>query len=320
MPVSNENGYCSASPTEVSHTNMQVRVIVNPISGRGSLAQSIKRLGELLSERGCDIEVTETQRPGHAAQLAAETPESYRAIVVAGGDGTIRDVVRGMIHRSIPLTVLPGGTENVLARHFGFLNDAKVAADAVTNGQLIHYDVGQCGEDHFILMVSCGVDADIVHRLAQRRRGHISYASYVIPILQSFIAYDYPPLSVSIDGETVFEGRALVWVGVIPRYSLGIHILSRANTDDGLLDTCIIPCSSRWQAIACARRLLSGTHLNVGNVQYHQSREVAIESADSEAPVTQVDGDPSGRLPVKCSIIPRGVRFLIPANNSKLFQ
>ena len=95
-----------------------VRIIVNPISGRGHDPEFIDGLVRHLTLRAFPVEVTPTQRRGHARDLAAETPDDARCVVSIGGDGTHREVLAGLAGRRVPACIVPSGTENVLGRTF----------------------------------------------------------------------------------------------------------------------------------------------------------------------------------------------------------
>lgn len=292
---------------------MQVRLIRNPISGRGGTGARIEALAKALRARGDTLDILETEGPGDASRLAANTPADTDVVISAGGDGTLREVVSGMIGRHIPLVVLPTGTENVLAKHFGYSRRVDRILHTLAHGRLDTYDVGVCGHRKFILLVGVGFDADVVRRLHASRRGNISHLSWTMPLIQGYIHHRYPEVSVSVDGADVFTGRGLVFVGNIPRYSLGMHVLDRARTDDGLLDVRILPCRTRRELTAYGLRMLLHRPITRPDTQYHQGHVVRIWSpADEEIPV-QIDGDDGGTLPVECRVLPGSVRFLRPA-------
>ena len=294
---------------------MIIRVIINPISGRKCMLPVVEALKQTLEKRNCSVEIMPTTGPGDATRFASKLPDSTHAVVVAGGDGTVREVVQGLIGRSVPLVVLPSGTENVLAKHFRFRDEIDSVVSTVTNGKIVNYDVGVCGNKNFILMVSAGFDAEVVRRLSFVRKGHISYWSYVIPILRSLFGYTFPEIRVEIDGKQVFEGPGMVWTGIIPRYAVGMKILSNARTDDGLLDVFIMPCKSRFRLIGQSLRIFLGRHLNTKGAQYHQCREVRFTAIGEQNVPMQIDGDYAGSLPTVCGITTPGVKFLVPPGN-----
>jgi len=266
-----------------------------------------------LRRQGCQPEVLRTQGTGDATRFAARASEETRAVVVVGGDGTVREAAEGLVGKGIPLVVLPAGTEDVLAKHLGFRCDARCAAQAVLAGREEAYDTGVCGPRKFLLMIGAGFDGEVARRLSASRRGHVSYRTWTKHGLTVFWRYRFPPLKVEIEGRQVFQGPGMAWAGIIPRYALGARLLHRARTDDELLDVCILPCESRMRVLRYAGRLLFRLPLRGPGIQYHQCRLVRISSADDSVVHFQIDGDYGGTLPVECTVIGAGVRFLRPS-------
>jgi diacylglycerol kinase family enzyme len=292
---------------------MRVTIISNPIAGRpGQRAALLEMLQRKLSAAGFSPELALTKCAGDAIRLAAEAPADCGAIVSVGGDGTLRECVQGLAGRAVPVAVYPLGTENVLAKHFGIKASVERLIATLRQGRAVAYDVGVCGDYRFVLLAGVGFDATVVRRVAEARRGHISYLSYFRPAWRTYWDYHYPAVRVEVDGREVYTGRALVWAGVIPRYSLGTRILHRARVDDELLDVCILPCASRMRILGYAGRLLLHRPLVRGDGLYHQGQVVRISAPDGEPVDVQIDGDPAGRLPIECRVIPAGVRLLLP--------
>ncbi len=297
---------------------MRVQLIRNPISGSGGMGALVDQLGEELDRRGAYLEIVHTESPADATRLAALTPPDTDAVISAGGDGTLREVVAGLLGKSVPLLVLPSGTENVLARHFGYRRNVAAVIRTLYEGQLAPYDVGVCGAKKFILLVGVGFDADVVHRLHAVREGHISHLTYTFPLLNALRHHGFPEVSVEVDDQHVYSGQAMVWVGVIPRYSLGMRVLHQARTDDGLLDVCILPCRSRSQLVRYGLSLLLRRPVRGSGVQYHQCRTARVTAANGHDVPVQIDGDVGGHLPIACSIIPQGINLLLPQDSPAL--
>lgn len=291
---------------------MNVRLIHNPISGSGGMGSLIGHLAAELEKRGGFLDVLRTQSPTDATRLAALTPPDTRAVISAGGDGTLREVVSGLIGKPTPIVVLPSGTENVLAKHFGFNRKVARVLDTLERGVEEVYDVGVCGKKKFILLVGVGFDADVVARLHASRSGNITHLSWTMPIIQGFLKHKYPEVCVEVDGKEVFTGRGLAWVGNIPRYSLGMRVLGNARTDDGLLDVRILPCHTRIRLLRYALALLFRRPIRQTDTQYHQCHTARVYAPNGTEVPVQIDGDHGGTLPIECSIIPGAVRFLRP--------
>jgi len=115
-------------------------------------------------------------------------------LVAAGGDGTISDLVNR--HPGLPLALLPVGTENVLAQGLGIPVSGVAVARLIAAGHRRRIDLGELNGRRFLLMVSAGFDAEVVHRVHRDRRGHLSHLSYLPAVVQTLRHYRYPQMRV----------------------------------------------------------------------------------------------------------------------------
>ncbi len=283
--------------------------IVNPASGRGKvtplLGEALKRLSAA-GHQGC---IHTTTAAGDATTIARGLPDAA-AVVAVGGDGTVREVAEGLLGRAIPLAILPAGTENLVAKQFKIDASPVRLVDTLLNPDIREIDVGLVGQRVFLVVVGVGFDAEVVRRLSQRRRGHITHLDYFLPTWQSFWSHSFPSLSVHADGQVVFEGEGLVFIGNMPRYGVGLSILKNAVMDDGLLDICIFRCRSRLKLLSHALRTACGRHLASGDVLYLRAREIRV-SSDAPVPI-EVDGDDGGDLPADIRLSPQKLQILVP--------
>ncbi len=288
-----------------------VYAIINPVSGRRNLGEFLPAIRSTLAREGVSLTCMLTGGPGDAARLAETVPDSARAILVVGGDGTIRDVAGARVGRPVPLAVLAGGTENIVAKSLRMPRAADRLADLLLHGRPRPQDVGVVNGRRFLIIAGAGFDAEVVHRLAVLRRGHLSHYDYFWPLWRTFWSHAFPRVRVEVDGTRFFEGRGLVFVGVLRRYCLGLELLARAVHDDGLLDICVYPCDSAPRLLGHALQTLWRTHVTSGRVLYSQARRVEVTS-DVPVPL-QIDGDVGNVLPASFEIIPHGVTFLSSA-------
>ncbi len=286
----------------------RVTAIVNPVSGRREMLSVVRRIGQLVTRGGGRFDTLQTETAGHAAVLAAQLRSEVDAVLVVGGDGTVGEVINGLAGRAIPLAILRTGTENLLARELGMPTDSAGLARLLLEGETRACDVGVANGKSFAAMVGVGLDAECVLRMTETRCGHIGRTDYFWPIWRTFWTHRFPPLAIEADGATVFEGRGLAFVGNISRYGGGVRILRDARIDDGWLDLCVLPCSSRIVLIPHLIRVYLRRHVSAGGTIYQKCRRVRISSPVC-VPV-QVDGDVGGFLPVECSVAAKRVQFL----------
>jgi diacylglycerol kinase (ATP) len=245
----------------------------------------------------------------------AHERQSLACIVAAGGDGTVGDVVNRF--PGLPVAVLPLGTENLLAGYLGIPSNGRFVAEMIAAGATRPIDVGVVNGRRFLLMVTAGFDADIVHRVQARRRGHITKWNYLQPILESLRSYRYPKLRVSAEGGDLstkepLSGR-LVVVANLPAYAMKLPLAASAEGTDGLLDLRVFRRRSAFQMVRYLYKVLLRQHETLADVVSGRARQVHI-TCDTPAPL-QCDGDPAGFTPAEISILPGALTLIVPLPN-----
>jgi len=266
----------------------RVLISVNPIAGARSAQSRVDRLAELLSQQGFKAEVLNDldEVARRADQWHVEG--HLRALVAVGGDGTAAELVN-RTQLGVPLTLLPSGNENLLARYLGLGREPESVCRAICDGRLMRLDAGEANGRVFLLMIGCGFDADVVRRLHQRRRGHIRSRSYVKPILQSIRSYQYPELQVYFDPERAGSAGKPSTPAIV-RWPL-------------------------WHGLRYAAAVLSGRHERLADCTACRVRRLKITS-EAEVPY-QLDGDPGGVLPVEVETLPGRLTLVVPAAETK---
>ncbi len=148
-------------------------------------------------------------------------------------------------------------------------------------------------------------------KVSEQRAGHIDHYDYFWPIWRSFWNYEFSPMRVEVDGEEIFDGSGLVFVGNISRYAIGLQILHNADYGDGLLDVCIYKCGCRLHLIKHSLMTIIKHHANCRDVIYRQGKNISISSSTDKIQ-TEIDGDPGPALPVKINVIPQAVNCIVP--------
>jgi YegS/Rv2252/BmrU family lipid kinase len=288
-----------------------VRIIVNPISGRGTHRGMLRDLEHHLATRGYPVQVAKTRHAGHARELAASAPDDATCVVSVGGDGTHREVLSGLIGRRVPACILPSGTENVLCRTFRLSGLLSETVSTICRGRAIPLDVGFANGRPFMMFCGIGFDAAVTAEVHEKRRGRIWRHSYYVPILRAWWNYKFPPIQVTVDGRTVVDDAGIVLVANTPLYADGMSMASRALGDDGLLDVVAYRTRSRWEMLLQFARTKMRTQLDDPRVIYAQGRQIEVRSNGTPVP-TQTDGDPLMATPVSFTIQPKAVRLLVP--------
>jgi len=290
-----------------------IAYIVNPKSGASSCKLAGRQFERYLFDKGFEVRVRLTTSLSHACELATDSAVDYHCalVVVVGGDGTVREVAHGLEGSDKPLLIVPCGTENLLANELGFDEKLNTIIKTFEAGYVRPLDLGSANGKCFTSIAGFGFDGDVVRRVSEQRKGHIDYFDYFWPIWRTFWNYKFSSMKVEVDGEEIFNGRGLVFVGNISRYALGLEILHHADFSDGLLDVCIYKCASQVHLVKHSAMTILKHHAHRPDVIYRQGKNITV-SSETGAIKTEIDGDPGPGLPVEIKVIPRAVNVMVP--------
>ena len=290
-----------------------VTYIVNPKSGASSSKLTGRQFEDYLLQKGFEVRVSLTASLEDACELATDAAVDYDCamVVVVGGDGTVREVAHGLEGSDKPLLIVPCGTENLLANELGFDEKLKTIIKTFEAGYVRPLDLGSANGKCFTSIAGFGFDGQIVKCVSEQRKGHIDYFDYFWPIWRTFWNYRFGAMTVVVDGEEIFEGRGLVFVGNISRYALGLQVLHYADFGDGLLDVCIYKCASRVHLLKHSMMTVLKQHADSGDVIYRQGENITVSSKAGDIE-TEIDGDPGPTLPVEIKVIPQAVNMMVP--------
>ncbi len=297
-------------------SNFQVLIIYNPAAGQSSdLKSTLDRVAALWRDRGWQVQIAATTAAGDATTKAKQAAQAgYHAVIAAGGDGTVNEVVNGLIGTATALGTLPLGTVNIWAREMGLSMDMLKAAESMSKSELTQIDVGIAGNRYFLLMAGIGFDAAVtatVSSVEKKRLGAIAYVKQAIQLAWNFRGVS-PKLR--IDGKRVRGKILMVIIGNSQLYGGVVKFTANATIDDGLLDVCVI----KGQGMLSApRRLISifARHYNRDPlVQYFQAQQIEIRGKRGKVLPVQVDGDYLGKTPMNFRVVPNSLWIMVPPN------
>ena len=234
--------------------------------------------------------------------------ESLRAVVAAGGDGTV-SLLANELPLETPLAILPLGTENLLAKFLELKADPVFIAGLIDSGQTVRLDAGRANGKLFLVMASCGFDADVVKRLHSNRKGHIRHWSYAKPIIDAISQYRYPTIRILVDEVPIRLAGKWAFVFNVPRYAMNLPIVEDANALDGRLDLCVFRGGNLIRGLYYLVAILMRQHRGWRETRFQRFKRVRIES-DEPVPY-QLDGDPGGELPVEIVVQPKFLRVVV---------
>ena len=199
----------------------------NPTSGSGVGREELVRLVLSLQKFGYQVRLFKDRDKLLRTLNDPERRSLLKCLVAAGGDGTVNDVLNR--YPSVPISLFPMGTENLLAKYLQITNSGEQLAKIIHEGRTEKFDLCEVNGRKFLLMASFGIDADVVHRTSEARQGNISKLNYVQPFWDSVRNYEYPEIRVFVDDEVdPVVGRYGI-ISNIPAYALTVAVRKRGQ-------------------------------------------------------------------------------------------
>jgi diacylglycerol kinase (ATP) len=288
-------------------------LIYNPAARRVSRGQSdlLHMIRQRLGDYGFSLQLLVTEQSHHAILLAKKALEDEPdLIIVAGGDGTVNEVITGMAGTRVPLLVLPGGTANVLAKEIGLPHDLLQSIDLLKTGTVRRIALGKAGERYFALMAGIGVDASIVAAVSPRLKQKFGQGAFWIAGLRQFCLYPFPAFEIATE-ESLHRGTFAV-IARARSYGGPFSIASRADLFSDKFDICIYQSKSRWRYLSYLFFTALGRHVFIPDIQYLSAERV--EARGNPGVWFQVDGELVGRLPQRFTIEKDALSLILPSS------
>ena len=288
-------------------------IIINPASGTNSKKEFVKLFDKYLDRDKYDFSIEFTNHPGHATRLAQSAVlNSFKNVIAVGGDGTINEIARALIHTEVALGIIPSGSGNGLARHLGIpLNPIK-AISGLNNSSTSCIDSASINEEPFFCTAGVGFDAHIGHKFSKAESRGLK--TYVKISLKEFFHYSPHSYSIQTKDNFIKQDSFLVTFANTNQYGNNAFIAPKANIRDGLLDLCILKPFPLYLAPLIGARLFASRIHKSPYMNTFIFSELQLER-EKEGPV-HLDGEPytmKARLLVKC--IPDSLHILIPVRS-----
>lgn len=303
------------------------KIILNPQSAKGATRRRIPEITKSLDELGLKYTLSLTERPWHAAELAREAVvDGYDVVVAVGGDGTVNEVVNGVLQcqeenlGDIMLGVLPVGRGNDFCFASGIPVNLQDACQLLARASVRPVDAGRIsGEQnahirYFGNGVGIGFDA-VVSRLANQARLK-GFLSYFVAVLQTmYVYYQAPEMQIHLSNEVIRQRSLMVSVMNGRRAGGGFLMAPHGNSSDGLFDICIAKNVSKAGILSLIPRFMNGTQGSHPAITYKQDPRVTVRAVDGSLPV-HADGEvvSAGVQEITVEILPRRLQVITGAN------
>ena len=292
--------------------------IVNPSSGQRSLQNNLDKLmGQLIIRQlvnHIDVFYTAKKDDGYYKALKCNEND-YDFITVVGGDGTINEVVSGMVesHKSIPLCILAAGTVNDFANYLNLPTDINGICNLVNNFHTVCCDVGKIDDRYFMNVAAGGMFSDVsfsVSKTEKKRLGPLAYYLNGLANLPSQLNTNIN-LKIILDDVNVIEEEAKMFMVTNTNRVGGFeNIIPLADIQDGLLDLIIIKKCSVTDLVALSKDYILKKHANSPFIAYFQAKKIEIHS--KQEVMIDIDGEKGSLLPVAIQVINQAINILIP--------
>ena len=282
--------------------------VVNPISGTQGKKAFLKWIDERLDRSIYDYSIAQTESAGHATQIASVAVQEKGDIVVAiGGDGTINEIARSLVHTDTALGIIPCGSGNGLARHLRIPMEPNAAIDILNHGYELQIDYGKINNSPFFCTCGVGFDAFVSLKFADSgKRGLLTYLENTL-----HESLTYQPETYEIENEegTVKYKAWLIACGNASQYGNDAYIAPQASLTDGLMDVTIMEPFTVLDVPSLSFQLFNKTIDQNSRVKTMRAKKIKIHRATDG--VMHFDGDPlmAGKE-LEVEIIPSGLRVI----------
>ena len=293
--------------------NMNKRIkivfIVNPISGTSDKQHIIDLIPKYLDSQRFEWSIRKTEHKGHAAQFVGEAIKDGADIVVAvGGDGTVNEVARSLIHTDTALGIIPCGSGNGLARHLYIPMNPDGALQVLADCNIESLDYGMIDDVPFFCTCGVGFDAFISDRFAKsNRRGLLTYIENT---LKEGLKYKPDTYEITIDGEKQVYKAFLIACANASQYGNNVYIAPHASMSDGLMDVTLMEPFTVLEAPQIAIQLFNKTITTNSRIHSFKCKQLHIKR--STPGVIHFDGDPKeAGEELEVRLVPKGIRMVV---------
>jgi YegS/Rv2252/BmrU family lipid kinase len=304
-----------------------VAAIVNPKSAGGKTGRNWGRIHAGLEKACGSVSIFKTQSSGHAIDLATQAIRAgHKTIIAVGGDGTLNEVVNGLfadgrpISRGITIGLIPQGTGSDFRRTMQIPLDEPGAIRTIRDGNTIKLDVmkviyrrpdGSDGTRYAANLTSFGMGGAVATRVNRSTKPLGGTIAFLVATALTTVGFRGNTVALKTDDVELSDVLITnVAIGNGRYHGSGMLVCPKATVDDGLLDITIVEKMSLWELTLNIPMLYNGNIYDHPKVHYHRTRKLSAMSKEPSR--IEIDGEPLGTLPLEATIIPGGLRLLVP--------
>lgn len=283
--------------------------VINLISGTSDKAAIPGLIDQYLDKTKFEYEIAITQYAGHASEIATKAKDDGVDVVVAvGGDGTVNEVARAIVHSNTALGIIPCGSGNGLARHLLLPLNVRKAIDVINRGEVRQLDYGIINGYHFFCTCGMGFDAFVSMKFAEAgKRGPITYVENV---LREGLKYKPETYTIEDDNGTLQYKAFLISCANASQYGNNAYIAPQASMSDGLMDVIIMEPFDVFEAPQISIEMFSKTLDKNSKIKTFRTRHLHIHR--DKPGVIHYDGDPvMTGADIDIELKPKGINIIV---------
>jgi YegS/Rv2252/BmrU family lipid kinase len=288
-------------------TSQNIAFIINPISGIGKQAGIEQTIMTNMDLSRFNVKIFYTQGLKDGTRLALEVMKTCDIIVAVGGDGSVNDVAKALVHSDKILGIIPSGSGNGLARHLGLSLNLKEALQRLQNGIVQKIDTLTVNGASCFSIAGVGFDANVAEQFNKRKkRGFLRYAEITFA---EYLLYEPKKYELSFDGQKIQTESLMINFANSSQFGYGFQIAPNAELTDGLMDVVVLKKPNiLWSPIEVIRFLRDAIHCSK-HCQTYKTNHVKLKRENSDW--VNIDGE-AVWLPreIEISLLPKSLNVI----------
>ena len=299
----------------VYYKDMKCLFVYNPKSGKGKFKKKEEYIVKKLSQKFSTVDVIQTERAGHAKEIAEKACGKYDVLVCAGGDGTLSEVVGGVAEKEkAPLLgYIPAGTVNDVARSLSIPKKLDKALDHIINGKPFTHDIFKAGKCYGIYVCCAGLFTETSYATGQSNKRRLGKIAYVLHGARKMFTTKAMPIKLCYEGGEIEEKSAFLLISN-SRYTASFPINRRADLKDGLVDVVLIKERKEKVSLSGIGKVLSLFLFGLAKRSKKGVTRLQLSSFDiqtSENSAINIDGEYAFNGSFHFEVIKGGVKILL---------
>jgi len=302
--------------------NIKWFVIVNPVAGNGETAQKWNEIEEELNHQKFDFKVAFSEYKSHEGVLAQSAiEEGYTQIICVGGDGTLHNVVNGLMNcpqnsKNVKLGIIPLGTGNDWIKTYNIEKDYKLAIQILKQNNTVFQDIGflklekSKQEVYFNNLAGIGFDGHVVYKVNNYKK--LGFLAYLAGALVSITGYKRARLKIEMNGKTIQIKSLLFLMGLCEYCGGGMKLTKDINPCDGLFDITSVEKITLVQLIKNLPGLFNGKITNKKFVKNFKTDALKVSVLKGDTAYIQADGELIGVGGFELKIHAKALQFIVP--------